>query len=300
MLKHDIGDVQTRPLFQAIDRALTYLESHTTFVKEETRSQRHLIEALAAAAARNLRMYDLAVCLLRDPGTYLASLEARRAKDAYAWSRLNKGRDWPRSALEYIAKESHMYVDTAAQDALIAAFGAERVDLAEELLKNGVCATTRSRAFGVPLQVAATMGLEGIVERILGGVSRDGEITLVHAKRTVLKGAVEGGRKDWVRMLLEELESDEEWERHGMSRLIHKAIRDRNEGIALMLFRKRTPLSSGGGPMSPPLMLERRELKFFGDVSEKAERYGCEEVFRVAQEAIPLAQEVLRVAWEAE
>lgn len=205
LLKHDISDIQTRPLFQAIDRALTYLELHTKFVKEETHSQRPLIEALATAAARNLRMYDLAVCLLRDSGTYLARLEARRAEDADAWRRLNKGRDWPRLALEYIAQESHVYVDTAAQDAPIAALEAERVDLAEELLRNGVCATTRSRAFGVPLQVAAMMGFESIVERILGDVSRDGEITLEHAKRTVLKGAVEGGQKNWVRMLLEEL-----------------------------------------------------------------------------------------------
>lgn len=84
-----------------------------------------------------------------------------------------------------------------------------------------------------------------------------------------------------------------------MSRMIQEAIRDRNEGIALMLLRTRTPLSSGDRLMSPPLVLERRELKFFDDVSEKAVRYGCEEVFRVAQEALPVAQEVLRVAWDA-
>lgn len=292
LLKYDTGNASRRPLFQAMDRALTYLESHTNYVKGDARAQRPFIEALAAAAARNLRMYDLSVCLSTDAAAWLAQVEERRALDAEYRRRLRGNRDWPRVTVEYIATESSIYVDCVAQDALVAAMAAGRTDLADKLLKGGVSAIKSSQAFGIPVRVAARMGLEGTVSTALreisaqsGRESEDEEDPLQKARWYVVKGAVAGGHEALIRTTLEELERGGVWNRKGISGMIKSAVEDKNESIALMLLGKRVPLPKREVLKFSGHRLEEKEAHFWYHLAKSAKEYGFEGVLRVALES---------------
>lgn len=292
LLKYDTGNVSRRPLFQAMDRALTYLESHTNYVKGDARAQRPFIEALAAAAARNLRMYDLSVCLITDVAAWLAKVEERRALDAEYRRRLRGNRDWPRVTVEYIATESSVYVDCVAQDALVAAMAAGRTDLADKLLKGGVSAIKSSQAFGIPVRVAARMGLEGTVNTALREISaqseresEDEEDPLQKARWYVVKGAVAGGHEALIRTTLEELERGGVWNRKGISGMIKSAVEDKNESIALILLGKRVPLPKRKVLKFSGHRLEEKEAHFWYHLAKSAKECGFEGVLRVALES---------------
>ncbi|KAH8714864.1 hypothetical protein GQ44DRAFT_730586 [Phaeosphaeriaceae sp. PMI808] len=285
----DTMDSEKRPLCLAIARAVAHLENQ--FEQKEPGSRLEFIEALAGEAARALNLNDIADCLVTTPTLSLDNLQWCRENKFTHFTLKHPETDLPRYLIDHLIPNSDSYIDSAPQDALIAALSTKRFQLAKRLLEGDVKAMTKSPAFGVPLQVAATMGAQKFVQTILDELLRQGKEEDVGrsdievARRFILQGAAAGGHEHIVRMILGDLENNRESLCKGLSRPIMSAVENGHEDVASLLLQHRAPISLRESAQDARSILERREARFWRDLSKKAARHGCENILRIVLES---------------
>ncbi|KAJ4304604.1 hypothetical protein N0V90_000130 [Kalmusia sp. IMI 367209] len=280
-------DSEKRPLCLAITRAVDHLQDQ--FEQKAAGSRLEFTKALAGAASRALPLDDIVDCLVKTPNPVLDSHQRRHERRLNRYRQRRPGGDIPRHPIELLTPSSEFYTDSAPQDALIAAIATEHFQLAIQLLERGVKATTKSPAFGVPLQVAAATGAQEFVQMMLDGILRqakegDAETSdmIEDARRFVLHGAAIGGHEPIVRKVLYDLENNPESLGVGLSRPIYTIVDSGHEDMALLLLQHRIPLPLRKTERVEEVFLVRRESNFWRRLSEKAARPGCENILRIA------------------
>lgn len=292
--KMNTKDSQKRPLCLAITRAVVYLENQLE--QKDAGSRLAFIEALAGAATCVLKLYEIVDCLVTNSTVLLNKLQRARENKLALWRATHPGVEQRRYPIEYLTPNSDSYTDSAPQGALIAALSTKRFQLAKQLLR-GVKATTRSPTFGVPLQVAAAMGLQEFVQIVLDGLLGQGKEDVVDtpgiiesARRFVLQGAAVGGHEHLVRMILVDLKNNRESSSKRLTRSIMLAVENGHEDIASLLLQHRTPILPREPTQYARSTLESPELSFLRNLSQKAVRHGCENILRVALESAELVR----------
>lgn len=155
--KYHSKDATKRPLCLAITSAVTHLEDE--FGQKGTGLRLEFIQALARAAALNMRLSHIVDCISTTPEKELTRLQ---------WHRRPLGRRPRRPiAIDYLARESKLFRDVPAQGAFIAAVYTNRLELANQILESGVKIMERSPAFGTPLGAAAAVGALEFIRTVL-------------------------------------------------------------------------------------------------------------------------------------
>jgi hypothetical protein len=250
--KMDAKDSGKRPLCLAITRAVVYLDNQ---FEMEASLRLDFIEALAERAARTLTLYSIADGLVAIP------------------------------TVDCVTQSLNPYFDSTPQDALIATLSTRRFHLAIKLLKEGVNTAIKSHAFGVPLRVAGAMGAQEFLQIALEGlVGQDKGVK--KARRVILESAVAGGYKHLVQMILDNPENNRERLGERLSPWITLAIESGHKDVALLLLRRRTPISLRESLRESRLNLESQELGFWQNLSEVAKRHSCEDILRIASESV--------------
>jgi hypothetical protein len=245
--KMDTERSKTRPLCLAIVRAVAHLEAK---FEQEASSRFEFIEALAGAAARTLALHHIADCLVTNPAVLVEKLQWARDNRMTHFRLKHPGRDLPRYPIDHLTPISDSYIDSAPQDALIATLLTKRFQLANQLRKDGVDIRKRSPAFGEPLEAAAAMGAREAVQTIL-----------------------------------DDLRNSQRSSGKGFSRSIMLAVENGHEDVASLLLQQRTPVMLRGSVRHARRDLERRELRFWENLSKKAACHGCENILSIASES---------------
>jgi len=287
------NNTEKRPLCIAINRAVAHLE--VQFGPKEAGSRLDIIEALAGAAARALTLQDIRDGLLTTPDLLLDEKQWCRENNFQSYRRRHpgSGTDVPKFFIDFLAPSSKSYIDSAPQDALIAALCTKRFQLAKRLLEDGMNATTKSPAFGLPLHVAAAMGAQEVVHILIDrslaqGKEEDVGTTRIikRARLSVLKAAAAGGHEHIVRMILDDLENDQKSLSRGLNGSIIAAVVNDHEDIASLLLQRRAPVLLCEPTPGTRSYGKERELEFWRELSKEAARYGCENVRKIALESV--------------
>ncbi|KAF2476288.1 uncharacterized protein BDR25DRAFT_375141 [Lindgomyces ingoldianus] len=296
LTKMNAKDAAKRPLCLAITRAVDHLEDE--FGQKKAGLRLEFIEALARASVHALPLCEITDCLVTNPTVQIDNLWWSRENEPWrfhTFRRKHPGVEPLRHPIEYLAPSSDKYADTTREGALIAALSTKRFQLARRLLESGVNGITTSYAFGVPLKVAALTGAQEIVrmilDRVLGQRKEDdleAPDIIESARQCVLQGAAANGHVHILRMIWEVPEYNWESLGTGLTRSIKLAVENGHEGIASFLLQHRTPIPLRESAQHDSRQaLERRELKFWRNLTTTATRLDCENILRIALEHFP-------------
>jgi hypothetical protein len=284
-------DSAKRPLCLSITRAVSYIED--TYEQKGASSHLEFTEALAEAAARALELWDLYGLLATTPTKLLEIKQQHWKRRARCRHFRYPGKEFEKYPIDLLTPSSANYIDSAPQDALIAALATKQFQLAGQMVENGVSAIERSPAFGMPLQIAAAKGAEEFVRTVLSGcrITDAGENSaaaskIAKAPRSVLLGAAEAGHLNIVQNTLQEHKEDEQNLSTGLSPSIYSAVRHDNEAIALLLLQYRSPLSERGRVRWTPERIMRIELEFWRYLVREATKHNLKEVLKVASATV--------------
>ncbi|KAF2689125.1 hypothetical protein K458DRAFT_124120 [Lentithecium fluviatile CBS 122367] len=115
--------------------------------------------------------------------------------------------------------------------------------------------------------------------------------TIESARQSVLRGAAVGGHERIVRIILDDLENNPKSLCRGLGKAAMLAVENGYENIASLLLRHRTPKTRREEVQYPKIDPERRELRFWKNLSRKAVRHGCENILRIASESVRQLEE---------
>lgn len=234
---------EDRPLFREIYRAVDYLERECD--QEGPELRRLFTNALVIAATTFQNHLRWIIDCLAIPSSEDFSYWNKNAS-RYIRTRDKRPCEGPRPIVQFLLPNQAIYADPHKETALIAALLTKRWDLAKVVLNKGADGLKKTRAFGVPLQVATAVNAQEIVKMILAEVPTMSNAATDHfifplierPYECALEAASGVGNESLVRVILEASGFTPASEGQLDSSIL-SAAENGHEGIVLLLLKHR-------------------------------------------------------------